>query len=356
MMMASNRCVNTLALAGLIVLGSMLPLVSPARAADALYAVSTRGSTAVTVGDAGRILRSPLAPHNGNWDLAGQVVIAPLRGVAAGAGDYFAVGDYGTIVQSTDPTGQGYSWMGVNSDTALGLTGIGHGTSRMVAVGDSSVVVISTNLDGGAWQRVPKINIPSTKPLKALGWNLYYVVAVGDSGTVVWSRSGNLITWDKTTDIPTTRDLLGVASEPVGSPSPRFWAVGKGGTILASESKPEGGWSLQGSPVTVDLHSVAFYRLLPDDTLIGVAVGDGGTILRSIGAQTWTQVESGTQRDLYGVSYTGSGTGGGFVAVGDENTILWSPTGIVWNDVLVPTEKTTWGKIRGAWRTSESAR
>jgi hypothetical protein len=132
--------------------------------------------------------------------------------------------------------------------------------------------------------------------------------------------------------------------------------VGEGGAILLSPSTPGSVWSLQAAPVSVDLNAVAVYRLLPDNVLICVAVGNGGTILRSANTATWTQVDSGTQKNLYGVAYTGSGAGGGFVAVGEENTILWSPTGLSWSSVLVPIQKTTWGATRAAWRSSGKSR
>jgi hypothetical protein len=354
--MASHRTFIAPILIGLSVLAlSCLPLPR-ADAADALYAVGTRGASAVAVGDLGRILRAYPAPHNTNWISAGHTTNTTLRAVAAGGTDYFAVGDEGKILQSSDPAGQGMSWILQDAGTTLNLTGIAHGSSRMVAVGDSAAIFLSTNLEGGLWQRAAPANIATKKRLKGVAGNQYFVVAVGDSGTVIWSRSSTMLSWAKPSSIPTTHDLRFVASEPLGSTSPRFWAVGAGGAILLSSSTPGVAWTLQASPVSVDLNAVAIYRLLPDNVLIAVAVGDGGTILRSADTATWTQVDSGTQSNLYGVAYTGSGAGGGFVAVGEGNTILWSPTGLSWSNVLVPVQKTTWGATRAAWRTSGTDR
>jgi hypothetical protein len=270
--------------------------------------------------------------------------------VTAGGTDYFVVGDEGKILQSTDIAGQGASWMLVESGIPLNLYGVAHGTVRMVAVGDSAVILLSSSLEGGSWQQVSPANIRTEKRLRSVAGNQNFVVAVGDSGTIVWSRSTTMLIWEKTNSVPTMRNLQGIGSEPLGSTTPRFWAVGDGGTILLSQGSPVGVWASQVSPVSVDLHAVAIYRLLPDNVLIAVAVGDGGTILRSTDTATWTQIDSGTTQDLYGIAYTGSGFGGGFVAVGDQNTILWSPTGLVWSNVVVPAERTTWGKLRGAWR------
>jgi hypothetical protein len=343
-------------LTGLFFLVLSVVAVRCAPAAEDLYAVGTRGSSAIAVGDGGRVLRAYPAPHNLAWNSAGWVSSLPLRAVTAGGTDYFAVGDGGTIVQSTDIAGQGLSWMSVDSGTAINFYGVSHGGARMVAVGDSAAVFLSSSLEGGAWQRVPPREIQATKRLRGVASNVNFVVAVGDSGTIAWTRSTILQVWDKTGHVPTTRDLYGVASEPVGSLTPRFWAVGDGGTILLSPSSPAGTWVSQTAPVAANLRAVAMNRLLPDNVLICVAVGEGGTILRSTDTATWTQVDSGTLRNLYGVAYTGSGSGGGFVAVGEQNTILWSPNGLAWSNVVVPVEKSTWGTIRGAWRNSGSGR
>lgn len=330
---------------------NLIPLLIPsAQATDALYAVATRGSSAVTVGDGGRVLRAYPAPHNLSWISAGWVTSVPLRAVTAGGTDYFAVGDEGNILQSTDIAGQGASWMLVDSGIPQDLYGVAHGVLRMAAVGDSAVVLLSSTLEGGMWQRVSPVNVHTDKPLRGVAANQNFVVAVGDSGSIVWTRSTTMLIWEKTLNVPTTRDLQGIGSEPLGNTAPRFWAVGDAGTILLSPTSPAGVWTLQSSPVTADLHAVALFRLLPDNVLIAIAVGNGGTILRSTDTATWTQIDSGTTQDLYGVAYTGSGSGGGFVAVGEQNTILWSPTGLVWSNVVVPTERTTWGRVRGAWR------
>jgi photosystem II stability/assembly factor-like uncharacterized protein len=90
----------------------------------------------------------------------------------------------------------------------------------------------------------------------------------------------------------TTNDLKGVDS--TGS---WCWAVGSGGTILATRN---GGstWTAQTSGTTNDLNAVDFI-----DATRGWAVGSGGTILAtSNGGSTWTAEASGTTSDLFAVS------------------------------------------------------
>ncbi len=328
---------------------------SAAGASSALYAVTTRGSSAVTAGEGGRILYSWPAPHNQTWLPAlYHDVTTPLRAVTTGANDYFIVGDKGKLLRSTDPEGRGITWIPQASHTSKDLFGIAHAGSRLLVVGDGGIMIRSGDLNGGGWGAVDTANVPTRRRLRSVA-SLATTVAVGDSGTILWSLTSSLNTWYLATVVPTGADLHGVADGP-GNPLARFWAVGAGGVILRSIPSAQE-WEALTSPVTVDLHAIAFSPPLPpDNSVIGVAVGNGGTILFSNGGQIWSQIPSGVTADLYGVAFTGSGAGGGFVTVGDENTILWSAFGNAWQEVLVPTEPTSWGRVRGAWRNAGSPR
>jgi photosystem II stability/assembly factor-like uncharacterized protein len=95
----------------------------------------------------------------------------------------------------------------------------------------------------------------------------------------------------------------------------RGWAVGSGGTIVATS---DGGqtWQPQASGTTNDLYSV--YGSGDGKTLW--AVGDRGTILHSADGATWQPQTSGTTKYL--VSVHGSGDGKTLWAVGAGGTIL----------------------------------
>jgi len=88
------------------------------------------------------------------------------------------------------------------------------------------------------------------------------------------------------------------------------------------------------SGVTANLHALAF-----NDPVV-VAVGDGGTILRSANAgQTWGTVSSGTANNLNQVAFL-TGTGFNyFVAVGDNGNILKSTDGTSWTKLTTGTTK-----------------
>src|SRR5204862_214103 len=83
----------------------------------------------------------------------------------------------------------------------------------------------------------------------------------------------------------------------------RGWAVGGGGTILATT---DGGrsWAGQTSAVQKDLYSAAFAA----DGQRGWAVGDDGTILAtSDGGRSWAAQTSDAHAQLWSVTFTDEG-------------------------------------------------
>ena len=99
----------------------------------------------------------------------------------------------------------------------------------------------------------------------------------------------------------------------------RGWAVGDGGTILAST---DGGvsWKTQSSGTEAGLRSVQFL-----DARQGWAVGDSGTILASTdGGVSWKTQSSGTKKLLSSVQFLDPRQGW---AVGQSGTILASTDG-----------------------------
>jgi photosystem II stability/assembly factor-like uncharacterized protein len=303
---------------------------------NAFYGIASRGTTAVAAGDSGRIIFSPQAPHVA-WFGANHATVLPLRAVCIGASDYVAVGEGGQIYRSMDASG--VSWLPRSSHTDLDLFGVHNTPTRIVAVGDSGVIMISASLSTDNWTAVE--NLPTRRTLRAVTAGVsIYAVAVGDSGTILWSPASSVAAWYPAEVVPTTANLRGVTIGP--GASPRFWAVGDDGVILRSIPNARE-WEAIFSPVTTRLHGVAF------EGSIGVAVGDGGTVLYSNGGEIWSPVQVPTGANLYAVAYTGSGAGGAFVAVGEENTVIWSAVGLVWEQKTVPVRKTTWGGIRGRW-------
>jgi photosystem II stability/assembly factor-like uncharacterized protein len=320
----------------LLVVGLSALAAGTACARDALTGIASRGTTSVAVGDSGRILYSPQAPHV-TWFAANPATIMDLNAVAIGANDYIAVGDRGMLFRSAD--GTGVTWLPRSSRTTKDLFGVHNTATRVVAVGDSGVITYSATLSSDNWTLVA--SRPTRKALRSISaGGSQWAVAVGDSGTIIWAPASPATVWYLASTVPTTENLRSVS---VGwGNSPQFWAVGEGGVILRSTPNAQV-WTELVSPVTTDLNGVVF------EGLIGIAVGDGGTILYSNGGSIWTKVETPTMANLYAVAHTGSGAGGGFVAVGEDQTILWSALGTAWELKPVPVKKTSWGAIRGGW-------
>jgi hypothetical protein len=123
-----------------------------------------------------------------------------LRSITQGSGTFFAVGDTGTILSSTD----GIAWTAHTSGTAANLNGVTHGTIY-IAVGDSGTIL--TSGDGNTWTARTS---GTPNPLRQVAAFGSIIVAVGDGGAVVTSKDAG-VTWTVQTLGATT--LISVAAE-----------------------------------------------------------------------------------------------------------------------------------------------
>lgn len=103
-----------------------------------------------------------------------------LRSLTHVAGTFFAVGDAGTILSSTD----GITWTSHTSGTSNNLNGVTHG-SIYIAVGDSGTIL--TSVDGNTWTAQTSVALLTTSHLRQVTSYGSIIVAVGDSGTIVTS-------------------------------------------------------------------------------------------------------------------------------------------------------------------------
>jgi len=140
---------------------------------------------------------------------------------------------------------------------------------------------------------------------------------------------GQTIGWT-TEPGPTTHNLYGIAF----SDSSTWVAVGDGGTIIRSSDSGVS-WSLVSSPVTDQLRSVAF------EGHLGIAVGISGRVIRSTDSGlSWTEEPRPTTRNLYAVSISS------YMAVitGEEGTILVSrDSGLTWTSHTAGTASILFG-------------
>lgn len=157
---------------------------------------------------------------------------------------------------------------------------------------------------------------------------------VGNGGLVLFASPTGSSVW--VGDNSDTRDLLAVTNL-IGEGAVLSAAVGKAGAILACSSS---GATVMPSPVATDLRAVC-------TGMVGglarmVAVGDGGTILSGASPGVFASRPSGVSTDLYGVTWRsnrhdgGTGADGVFVAVGAGGTLLRSVDGLTWTVGAAP--------------------
>ncbi|MBF0466127.1 MAG: hypothetical protein HQK88_14190 [Nitrospirae bacterium] len=198
------------------------------------YGVAYAGNTYVAVGANGVIktVTSNGIPNYvtnySNWTTANVAGWTPqnLYRIAYdnATSTFFAVGESGTLLKSTNGTNWSYTFMGSISNP-LALYDIVRGDNytgfvKYVMVGEAGTIYSST--DGNTWT---SRNSGTTANLNgvAYGNNEFYVV--GASGTLLHSRDGE--TWDNRTS-GTTHTLFQIAYG-----SGNFVAVGEYGTVVA---------------------------------------------------------------------------------------------------------------------------
>jgi photosystem II stability/assembly factor-like uncharacterized protein len=260
------------------------------------------------VGDYGTILRT--TDGGITWTLQIRGTTNNLSGVSfTDANTGTAVGDQGTILRTTDG---GTTWTSQTSGTKTWLQGVSFtDANNGIAVGDSGTILRTTN-GGTTWTSQSS---GSTYTLLGVSFTGDIGTAVGQLGTILRTTNGGT-TWTSQSS-GTDYWLYGVSFTDANTGT----AVGDAGTIRRTIN---GGttWTSQSSVTTYCLNGVSF-----TDANNGTVVGYNyyGTILRTTnGGTTWTSQSSGTQKWLYGVTFTDTNNG---TAVGGDGTILRTTNG-----------------------------
>jgi hypothetical protein len=245
---------------------------------------------------------------------AWQSVAASPQGLAAVAYDggvWAAVGSRGTIVRSTDSL----SFSVVYSDTSAGnFSDVAAGGGKWVAVSTSGRVAVSSNAQD--WTLLPPVSgFPTTAPgLYGVTYGNGYFVAVGYR---LLARSSDGVSW-QIESLP----AAGASFEAVAwSAAGGFVAVGQNGSMARSLDGAT--WTAVTSGTANSLYAVTY------GAGYYVAVGYGGTIVRSADGVNWTTIVAGTPAGTgtsvawYGIAYTG----GRFVATGLNKAVIHSTDG-----------------------------
>ena len=199
-----------------------------------------------------------------------------------------------------------------------------NGVNTLVAVGDSGMILTSTNAVADAWS-VAASGVSNS--LAGVAWsspNSQFLV-VGAGGTIL---RGDGSSWSAVSS-PVSTDL-----EDVSWLGDGYIAVGKSGVIMTSNADGSA-WTVQTTPATAT--TVTLTGVASNGTRI-VAVGTMGTILTSDdNGVTWSELPQLVNNELNDVTWDNNQ----FVAVGSDDTILVSADGESWSEVLPGTSDIT---------------
>jgi hypothetical protein len=307
----------------------------------------------LAVGNSGAVL---VSTNNGtNWTSGASDTFSNLADVTFGGGLFVAVGPSGLLFTSVD----GLAWAAGASGSGAILTGVTYGGGRFVAVGNNAAAngVLTTSTDGYSWSAYP---LPGTVLWSDITFNNGTFVVVGQGGAILQSEQYSYVLGQ-----PQSRSVC--ATEPVsftfavvsGCPLTFQWqlngtnlpgATSSNLSIAAASVDHAGAYTAVASDGTHTLVSapatlqVDLCRALDQwtkrapppglDALNGVvcapdsfvAVGNGGTILRSSDSVNWLASPSGTNAALNAVAHQD----GVFVAVGSSGVILTSSNSAGW--------------------------
>ena len=171
-------------------------------------------------------------------------------------------------------TNSGSSW--TNVDTSLTGGSVPHAAADFADASNgwlwSTTHGLQRSTDAGVtWNSVVLSGLDSVRDITFLSSSLGLIL---DPGGGIWRTTNNGSSWEQTS-VPLVPLLNSVGFAPN---SPYRFAVGEGGTILASPDSGAG-WASQTSNVTTGLNGVSF-----GSTTTGWIVGDQGTILKTTSA------------------------------------------------------------------------
>ncbi|MDF7798821.1 hypothetical protein P4C99_05075 [Pontiellaceae bacterium B1224] len=349
-----------------------------------LRGVAFGGSSFVAVGENGTILQAPVSA--GSWSAVASGTTEHLNRVRylgnASSGNYYAVGNNGVLLNSSDGT----AWTALNSGSTNDLYDVALNSTGLLLVGDQELrlsrdgatswedqirdglsnaapawVYLSAQSKGNAWWAAGRSGLlmegtfssgeyawqasPSDSSHAWL-WDMTVqsgiYIAVGDLANIKTSLDGILWTQEVVPVAHTNTVLLGV-----GGNSNVLVAVGNDGAVLLSEAGQAEVTvtnELVVTNITVETYGVVWTNLAPftasslqgidvaDDLFI--ATGDAGSIFTSSNGWNWTARNSSSSVFLSGVAIGADVC----VAVGDNGSVLRSADrGISWSAVNVGT-------------------
>jgi len=254
-------------------------------------AKSTASGITIFVGDGGVIYKTS--------DVSLVMVASPttqnLYDVTFAGGLFVAVGANGTIIVSED----GVNWLVQTSGVAYDLYSVTFNTvvHRYVVVGEHGTILTSPL--GYSWTSQ---NSGTTYNLYGVAlWSTTTYIAVGSHGKILTSTNGT--TWTSRVS-GETNDLESIAIVDLDGGTYQAVTVGTNGVILVSNNSGLN-WTSQTNPSSEDLHAVNYCTwTYNSNSFYGyVAVGNNGTVVYSNDSLTWTQLDFPTVSHLWNVYY-----------------------------------------------------
>jgi photosystem II stability/assembly factor-like uncharacterized protein len=191
-----------------------------------------------------------------------------------------------------------------------------NGVDKLVAVGDSGIILVSPNALADGWTDVSSPEAP--QQLAGVTWdgvNSQFLI-VGAGNTVL---SGDGLNWSRQDlgNLAVTSNLQDVAW--LGD---RYIAVGNNGAIISSNADGSAWVAQDAGP---DVGNTSFNAVATNGDRI-VVVGGNGTVISSVDAVTWELQTNLVNNDLNDVTWDGSQ----YVIAGSNDTVLTSPDGLTW--------------------------
>ena len=304
---------------------------SPLPQGHTLFDVAAGAGKFVAVGEFGTIVSST---NGKNWRIEKSGSTADLFRVIYANGSFVAVGENGSILTSTDAQVWTARLHGVQDrvyDVAFGngvFVAVGGATDDHSNAGRQFVV---TSADGINWsrqdtgQRCPRVATGSSDGLKAVAFGNGRFVALSCANCVLTSTKG--VVWN-------SQDLTGVpqdVSYDVTFGESRFVLVGHSQvSIITSTDGVHWAVASENQPHALSRVAVANGRYV---AMAGVSphphYGQASTILVSANAMTWTSVEIDSEWNFYGVASMAGVT----VLVGAGGEIVLSDDMANWEHV-----------------------
>ncbi len=265
---------------------------------DAIYTVYSKSEKFITAGSSGSI---QVAGRMDDWTEVSSGTMNALRDLDGNEDYVVAVGDDGTVIQSTDG---GDNWgddiAPDNHITTENLYGVLYsGPDRIIACGASGTIIVYNGEecnedcdedcagDCDKWKVINNEQF-NDKDLNGIveGYHLTadqeIITIVGEDGLILELQNDEdvIISRDASNSNHDLKDVL--------YDGEKFIAVGKNGTILASSESETGEnlleWTNIENPTTENLNSIVFAF----NTFI--AVGDNSTVLVSSDGMAWNLV------------------------------------------------------------------